>query len=109
MQAVADRPSPRGAANVVVEFGAGYARRGPRRYSIRPESREDWAAVLADMAEGAAPQILHFGSVTGARARHRGGVQDALPAGFFALRNRAGRTRPRHRVGLDVVTLPTAS
>jgi len=107
MQAVADRLVARGAATVVVEFGAGYARRGPRRYSIRPESREDWAAVLADMAEGAAPQVLHFGSVTGARGAHgtAEAFQESLPAGFFSLCAIAQAAHDRGIVsGLDVVT-----
>ncbi|HEY8243739.1 MAG TPA: type I polyketide synthase, partial [Casimicrobiaceae bacterium] len=106
VQALADRLVTSGASTVVVEFGAGYARRGPRRYCIRPESREDWAAVLADVAEGAAPQVLHFGSVTGAGGAHgtAEAFQDSLAAGFFSLCAIAQAAHDRGIVsGLDVI------
>jgi acyl transferase domain-containing protein len=71
----------------------GRVRRGvrtprPRRYCIRPESREDWAAVLGEVVtEGVAPQVLHFGSVTGPGGAHgtAEAFNEALPAGFFSL------------------------
>jgi len=105
-QALADRLVARGVPTVVVEFGPAYARRGPRRYSIRPDSREDWAAVLGDLAEGAAPQVLHVGSVTGALGAHctAQAFEASLPAGFFSLCAIAQAAHDRGIVsGLDVI------